>query len=508
MDKPVLDYVLENYNNGKLPESFSLSSYQNADLLLFFDGAMDGIQYFHSHNIRDEEIYNFVIKQLYMESRDDVHRSLEAIENFFMTYSGSIINTIDDIKRYIFDNIEKLNEQRILELGSELITESYQLNSVKLGIMLVGLYHLENLEELVENMKVLALCDEFTVYVNTYIFDVFDNANELRFEYAQKVKGWGRIYLVISLENTSEEINKWLLSEGTNNMISAGYVAASIIDKINIDDLFSKKLDSKEIEGLCNIIDGLLFDSPIVEIDGIKQENSLLKGFISIAPQARNHTHYYLSMFDLYMWLENSDENQLVIETRSSIGDFFNEKQSLEFISESLADADSFAFNNLMDIICFFDNYDYAPIVLKKFLDNPKAYYGAIPYLMSKNEYKDKVVEKLEEPQDFFDDSGVLDGEFDLSGFPVLLQTLNAYPFMACQYVAAGLRSKYIQTRISALKVVEKWLELEPERSIIEYPDDIYNALLWLRDNDDDEVILERVNNILQGSVMENVLAS
>jgi len=81
-----------------------------------------------------------------------------------------------------------------------------------LGIGLLGLFDLSNDDKIIDKLLVLALYEEFTLYVIVAVLK-YPNGNDIVFRIAQKVDGWGKIHAVERLEPTSDEIREWICAK-------------------------------------------------------------------------------------------------------------------------------------------------------------------------------------------------------------------------------------------------------------------------------------------------------
>ena len=84
-------------------------------------------------------------------------------------------------------NYKSIDFDSCMHLAEYLMTESKNINSVKLGIALIGNADISKIK--------LALCNEFTLYLILSMIGL-DERNDIIFMLIKKVEGWGKIHLV------------------------------------------------------------------------------------------------------------------------------------------------------------------------------------------------------------------------------------------------------------------------------------------------------------------------
>ena len=493
----ILEYIQEHIKDGKLERNFSLEEYHSSWFSVpFADGAVDGIAFFHGPEEPDKKTVDFLTERVNMKTEYEVERTYDEIEEFFRIFDTSIIYSVDAVKDYICKHWEQIEQRNLFLLAEKLMRESETVNGVKYGIVLAGLFP-ERWDELEEAFKGLALTEEFAVYINTNILNSMDNGNDLCFEMAQKLQGWGKVFAVIALDNTNETIENWLVAQGADNVISPGYVSASIIEKIGVDKLFARVYGEEEVNGLSCIMDGLLFDAPLHDLNNMINRDELVKGFIEIRDKWPVTIRYYGTLLDLYYWCDTDEkEDDFIINTRGKLAEIFTDEKTGAFLQKTLPECDSFDFNKLTQLAMLDDSHDYTDLLYERFMEDACMYCGAIPYLMNSRK-RSLTADKLDEPRDF---SAYLSDEFvDLVmlNLGYMLDQLEAFPFTGIQYVEAGLHSRFSLTRSAALECIASWLLQRPDVALIEYPDSIYEALSEMSEKEEIEDLRDKANEIL-----------
>ncbi len=497
MNEPILQYVKDHVKEGKLDPGFSLDEYRGSYSMSFIDGAVDGIAFFHGHEEADRKVVDFLTACTDLKDEDDVERAFDEIEEYFNTYEGSIIYTVDAVSRYIMDHEKQLDGNMLYALSEKLIREGETINGVKYGITLAHIFQKDSWESLKDAVEVLALCEEFALYISTFVIDDMANRNEIRRKLAEKLSGWGKVFMVTFMENTDKETESWMIANGADNVISPGYVSTLILSKIDIDELYSRTLSDEEITGLSLIINGLLFDAPLHDINSLISRDELVRGFLDLRSRAAHNVEYYCTLTDMYFWFDlQEQEDDFIIDVRQRLTDMFADKETEAFLKETLPDCDSYYFNKLCDVAMLNETGDFTDIMFERFNEDPCLFAGALTYLMNSRR-RDQVVKRLDQPQDF---SAYLYDEFvspSMLNLSALLEALQMFPFTGMQYVTAGLRSRFFLIRHSALETIESWLSQRTDVDLIEYPDDIYDALKEISEKDESNDLKQLASQLL-----------
>lgn len=197
-----------------------------------------------------------------------------------ITENINVIGIIDLFLQTIVD--ESLPVQPYLfKFAKDLATQTDKRNSVKFGIAILGLCQDKSV---LNDIKILGLHDEFTVYSSVAIINLSSNVEEDLWELAKKVDGWGKIQLVdrLSKLELSEPIKDWLIEEGYKNNIMYEYLAYTCA----VNGELHKKLVNEEVKlqifkSAAEIIDALIVEhSPAEDITVYSFAAQVIQDFI------------------------------------------------------------------------------------------------------------------------------------------------------------------------------------------------------------------------------------
>lgn len=120
---------------------------------------------------------------------------MNIIDEYFNQNTSTIIWELDEFSDWVMQNYKSIDFDSCMHLAEYLMTESKNINSVKLGIALIGNADISKIERIKEILIKLALCNEFTLYLILSMIGL-DERNDIIFMLIKKVEGWGKIHLV------------------------------------------------------------------------------------------------------------------------------------------------------------------------------------------------------------------------------------------------------------------------------------------------------------------------
>ncbi len=144
-------------------------------------------------------------------------------------------------------------------LAKWLVLNAPDREAVKFGICLLGLIGSSEDEDL---MLTIGSHDEFTWFALNALLRRSSDAEDVLFQLAKRVHGWGRIHLVEQLaETTRPEIRTWLLRHGYRNSIMPIYTAMFCAKAGRLqDELRADHIDDELFTAATEIISALLSD--------------------------------------------------------------------------------------------------------------------------------------------------------------------------------------------------------------------------------------------------------
>lgn len=199
-----------------------------------------------------------------------------------VTENDSVIGIIDEFLEQLVERSLPI-EPHLYHYANSLATKTKNRNAVKFGIAMLGLC--QN-QEPVEDLRVLGLHDEFTLFSSVALLNLSDDLVHDLWHLAKQVDGWGRIQLVerlVTLELT-DEIRDWLVLEGYRNEILYEYLALTCAQ----NGLLNEKLKSDTISNdlfvsAGEIIVALMDEGPTRGMSGYLEAPETLENYVQHA---------------------------------------------------------------------------------------------------------------------------------------------------------------------------------------------------------------------------------
>lgn len=278
----IYEYIASAVTDGELPEGFSLSEMKETGKeIRWADGARDGVWLYHSviPEMYDEEyiLMSDAVRAAGMGDRD----LADALFRMLGKQTRAIF-VINELHSYLLENQKTLDPEALYEYGTHLLFESDDTESVKFGLSLLGLIRTGRKEGLRDAVRTIGLSDEFSLFAILVMLGWQDGNHEV-WQLAKKIHGWGRIHAVDRIEPDTEEIRKWILTEGVHNDVMPAYSALTCWEKADAGTVLRKGPTREEFTGIRDILDGLIDEGPVLGISGIENRNEIIELFLRTA---------------------------------------------------------------------------------------------------------------------------------------------------------------------------------------------------------------------------------
>ena len=284
-DRPILAIIRENLDSeGKLPHEFSLpKDPDDANSLLFADGALDGITYFHTQpgKLNDEEA-DLLVDALnamvggHINTADELFLKLTKTRRT-LEFAGVLCAIVEE-------NAGSINPIHAYSYGKHLIAMAKDKELVKIGLAL----HHNAPEDRVQGFRQiitdLAYCNEFTWFCLP-IIQKWDGGNDLIFEIAKHLYGWGRVHACEFLEPETRESRQWFLTEGVDNGVMPPYTALEAWNKSDAASLLDCRLTQESFTCISRIMAALLDEGPCHGISLVEDPEIAIRKYLN---QAQN----------------------------------------------------------------------------------------------------------------------------------------------------------------------------------------------------------------------------
>lgn len=282
-DRPILAIIRENLDSeGRLPREFSLpKDPDDESSFLFADGAQDGIAYFHTQpgKLNDEEA-DLIVDALnavlggHADTADELFLKLTKTRRAF-EFGGGLCDIVEE-------NASIINPIHAYSYGMHLVTMAKDKELVKIGLSLHHKATEDKLKGFKQIIVDLAYCNEFTWFCLP-IIRKWDGGNDLIFEIAKHVYGWGRVHACMFLEPETREIRQWFLTEGVDNGVMPPYTALEAWNKSNAASLLDCRLTQKDFTCISRIMAALLDEGPCRGISLIEDPEIQIRKFLNQA---------------------------------------------------------------------------------------------------------------------------------------------------------------------------------------------------------------------------------
>lgn len=279
--KPLLELICNAENKeGRLVKGFMLPPEKEAHMQLAL-GTTDGILMYHTPLRNGKELPSFkkLTEAIDFAAKGDAEskeKALTIIDEF--SQNSQILPFMDAIQEYIMERQSDIDPSVLMAFAAELFSKGTKRETVKLGLVLLGLFETESIPELKNFIRCIAACDEFTLYA-MYIMCRWQDGNEAIFDIAQKTYGWGKIFAIQFLEPKTDEIRKWMIKEGVHNTVMPQYSALTVAEKCDLYNFMRGSITVFEFMGIVDVVAALLDEKPVPGISGVKDPQKFMEAF-------------------------------------------------------------------------------------------------------------------------------------------------------------------------------------------------------------------------------------
>lgn len=392
-----------------------------------------------------------------------------------ITENEGVIGIIDDFSQRVVNDSLSI-EPYLFNYAKDLATKTDKRNAIKFGIAILGLCQNKSV---LNDIKILGLHDEFTVYATIAIANLSDNAESDLWELAKKVDGWGKIQLVdrLSRPELSEVIKDWLIYEGYKNSIMYEYLAYTCA--INGDlhkKLKADQINHKLFKSASDIIEALIaIDGPAEDITNYPFASQVIEDFIRHAKIQANDISDFNTLHKIKDFLtelksnigeqkENGWNQDIISNCLIEIAEILNSRDWKVAVYEGLKSNDNVMYWNAKHAAEKLE-IDLWETVWTKLQEKPldsSSWYDVTHY--SKPEHSDKIINfalkhlPLDEMATGARDSMGFGKNYNKFGsLDYVITFLENYPKKGEQIILTGLKCPVTRNRNMAINVLEKW---------------------------------------------------
>ncbi len=248
-----------------------------------------------------EEIRELAKKLQHISITGDKKAAVEFYND--VTKYDDVIDLIDPFLEEI-SNYSLIIEPHLFAFANDMALNTGHKNSVKFGIAILGLC--QN-QVVIEQLKVLGLHEEFTLYVVIALLNLRENPENDLFELGKQLKGWGKIQLVDRLARIgkTEALKEWLITDGYKNDIHYQHLACTCATYGELSKkLAPENIDAELYIAAAEIFEVLLSPGPCCEdISCYGDAPKALMDFIKHSYQHANHIKDFILLHKVKVYL-------------------------------------------------------------------------------------------------------------------------------------------------------------------------------------------------------------
>ena len=472
-DDSILRHLKANLNeDGSLNESAEkLPDEKKADdEIKFAPGLMDamfGADESEESKSRIKQLVSLikrVTKNGDNQSKSDFYREI--------TENESVIGIIDEFLQSLGKSSLPI-EPDLFGFANKLATKTNNRNSVKFGIAILGLC--QN-KKPIDDIKILGLHDEFTVFSTVALSNLSDNLVKDLWELAKQVDGWGKIQLVDRLAEMklNSEIKDWLVFDGYKNNIMYEYLALTCAQNGMLNEkLKTEKIDDKLYSSASDIIVALMDEGPAIGMSGYDDSSETIENFIKHSKKRNLNISNYITLHRIKDYLEESPEENETLKNWNQndlsnclidINELLNSKDWRTEVQIALKSSDNVEYWNGKQAAQKL-GIDLWDTVWQKLKQNPldsSAWYDVTANAKENNvdETIDFAINNL--PLDFLgsgpkDSAGIGEDYQKHSSLDSVITFLENYPKKGEKLILVGLDSPVTRNRNMSLRTLQSW---------------------------------------------------
>jgi len=313
----LFEYVSSALVNGELPGDFSLPDNAEGEAAIkWADGALDGVTLYHTSMPEVSEDDHILMTDAI---RAAAKRDFSLADDLLRILARNLraIVVLEDLQDYIAENHSKLDPGNLFDYGMHLLFESEDREGVKFGLSLLELFETDKMPKLKKAVRTIGLSDEFTLFAIIVMHHWGDGNNEI-WELAKKTHGWGRIHAIEHLDPDTEEIRRWLLTDGVHNDVMPAYSALTCWEQSGAAEVLRNGPSQEEFRGIGDIIAGLLDEGPITGISEIEDPDEIISIYLDTADTMELILDDYKVIYEIFVYYREliSDKCPIAMKCR------------------------------------------------------------------------------------------------------------------------------------------------------------------------------------------------
>ncbi|WNS41531.1 limonene hydroxylase [Paenibacillus sp. MMS20-IR301] len=286
--------------DGSLPDD---EEFWSGDTIRWVAGGLDGAFGHHAAPDKMTDEARELVQLLAKQSRKPKNATRKALYAKLVKtdVSGKIDAIIDEVRKQ-----PGIQPDSVFLEGKWLAEHAAHRNAVKFGIAMLGLFQNGQVKEL---LLTLGRHEEFTLYAMVAIHNGMEDSNQVLFELAHQVHGWGKIHIVERLEPANQKIKDWMLRQGCHNNIMNEYLACTCARNGGLHEALSaERVDSALLHGATDIIEALLNGGPAEDIDDYEHAPQVILDYVRLIREAGSTAKHLSVIFSIHYFLAEEEE--------------------------------------------------------------------------------------------------------------------------------------------------------------------------------------------------------
>lgn len=336
---------------GYLPRDFSIRKLVYPPKIVgiefadgFFEGNVTGPE-------KGEEPAPEVIAATEALLSGQMSQAVEQLEDFFTSDMENLMNDYTlTLQQWVDAHREEIHPEDLIWYAGHLLQEADNPEIVKYALTLTEFADLHDDEELAPLIRLLAQCNEFTLYCLRN-FLVWETAQEEIFQTAQLVYGWGRVFALENLEPRTAQVRQWMLEEGWENDVNPEYTAKLIADAIDLVGVLEQaSLSLKAFRGAVGLVEALLEDEPVPGISELRQPVQLLRELLRHAEEQKKDFHTYEVILKILRYATTKLEGKEQEEIKQACGKLLNTFDCAQAVKAALKQGKGFELARALEL--------------------------------------------------------------------------------------------------------------------------------------------------------------
>jgi hypothetical protein len=413
------------------------------------------------------------------------------------------ISFVDPLMRTVATS--RPDTRRLMAVGKRLAKTSSSRNSVKVGIVLMGMLRRSNRDV----FMTLGRHDEFTLYSAVALANTEEEPEQALWHLAQLVQGWGRVHAVERLKDTTRpDIRDWILRSGFRNQVMneyLAYIAATTGGLLRALEV--ERPDEELLNAACDIISSLIVGGPAENIDDYEDAPRAVELLVDHLRRDASSLGHFLAVDQIERFLADDDEKWASREERgwprglreplrTQCGEIKSRPEWAERALTAVRADDEHTFYE-GDRVARVLGIDTIDVHLERLAADPTRPGRYTVMEIVDEEQLDRVLTLAEESLPLSeigsgpsDELGLGPGFQSHMALGFVVQGLRRFPGKGWPLIAVALRSPVVSNRNTALSALEAW-----DRSV--WPTEAAEDLKKLAEHEPDAAVRERMERIL-----------